>query len=177
MSDTPLLSGERSNSKVAAVFATAQAASAAAREVAATLGLGDAQVQLLTPGEVAPGRRLEPESHGIWRTIVIAHARLGVLGMVVGLLVFAVLLAMGIAFVERSPIASALVLLGFGGVAGLMLGGLVALRPDHDRYVLAARDAMDEGRPTVVVHAFSAGQADQAAEVLRALGGDVTATL
>lgn len=177
MTDTPVLSGEYSNSKVAAVFATAEAATAAAREVAAALNLGDAQVQLLAPGEIAPGRRLEPESRGIWRTIVVAHARLGVVGVVAGLLVFAALHAMGIAFVVRSPVASALILLAFGGVAGLMLGGLVALRPDHDRYVLAAREAMEAGRPTVVVHAFSATQADQAADLLRARGGEVTSTL
>lgn len=177
MTDTPALSGERSNSKLAAVFATAEAATAAAREVTAALNLGDAQVQLLTPGELAPGRRLEPESHGIWRTIVVAHARLGMAGVVAGLLAFAVLYAMGIAFVLRSPVASALLLLAFGGIAGLMLGGLVALRPDHDRYLLAAREAMEEGRPTVVVHAFSAAQADQAADFLRARGGEVTGTL
>ena len=73
--------------------------------------------------------------------------------------------------------AAALALLFFGAVAGLMLGGLVALRPDHDRYVEAARDAMESGNTTVVVHAFSGEQADQAADLLRAQGGEVTATL
>jgi len=55
----------------------------------------------------------------------------------------------------------------------------------HDEYwsgpqrtnVEAARDAMTAGKSTVVVHAFSAGQRDQAAEFLRARGGEVTSTL
>ena len=54
---------------------------------------------------------------------------------------------------------------------------LVALRPDHDRYVEAARDAMDGGKTTVVVHAFSSEQANSAGEFLRAQGGEVTSTL
>jgi hypothetical protein len=36
---------------------------------------------------------------------------------------------------------------------------------------------MDAGKTTVVVHAFSAEQAGQAAEFLRAQGGEVTSTL
>jgi len=69
------------------------------------------------------------------------------------------------------------VMMFFGGVAGLMLGGLVSLRPDHDRYVQATRDAMAAGNTTVVVHAFSADQRHQAAELLRSNGGEVTSTL
>jgi hypothetical protein len=52
-----------------------------------------------------------------------------------------------------------------------MLGGLVSLRPDHDRYVAATRDADGRGKHAVVVHAFSEEQRAQAAEFLRAQGG------
>lgn len=177
MSETSPITGELSNSKVAAVFPFEVAARDAAQAVATALSLGAAQVQVITPGETHPGRKLEPESQGIWRTIVVAHVRLGIAGAVVGLLAFAALYASDIPFIVNSPVAAALVLLFFGAVAGLMLGGLVSLRPDHDRYVEAARDAMDTGSTTVVVHAFSAQQADQAAAFLRAQGGDVTSTL
>ena len=78
---------------------------------------------------------------------------------------------------SRSPIAAALVALFFGAVAGLMLGGLVSLRPDHDRYIQATRDAMAAGHTTVVVHAFSAEQRDKATELLRSIGGETTSTL
>lgn len=177
MSETSPITGELSNSKVAAVFTDASLARQAADEVARSLSLGSAQVQLVTPDEPHPGRKLEPESRGIWRTIVVAHVRFGIAGAVVGVLGFAALYAMGIPFIVSSPVASALVMLFFGAVAGLLLGGLVSLRPDHDRYVEAMREAMAAGRTTVVVHAFSAAQRDQAAELLRARGGEVTSTL
>ena len=177
MSETSPITGELSNSKVAAVFLNEPAARAAAQAVAGAMSLGSAQVQVITPSEPHPGRKLEPESRGIWRTIIVAHVRLGIVGAVVGLLAFAALYAAGLPFIVNSPVAAALALLFFGTVAGLMLGGLVALRPDHDRYVGATRDAMASGNTTVVVHAFSAEQADQAAEFLRGRGGEVTSTL
>jgi hypothetical protein len=166
-----------SNSKVAAVFAQEGVARQAAQAVAAALSLEAAQVQLITPREPHPGRKLEPESAGIWRTIVIAHIRFGIAGAVVGVLAFVALYAAGVAFIVNSPVAAARVLLFFGTVAGLMLGGLVSLRPDHDRYVEATRDAMAAGGTTVVVHAFSQEQRQQAADFLRGQGGEVTSTL
>lgn len=177
MSETSLITGELSNSKIAAVFPHAAEAQAAAVALAAALSLSAAQVQVITPMEPHPGRKLEPESRGIWRTIVGAHLKLGIAGAVAGVLVFAALHAYGLPFIVNSPVAAGLVLLFFGAVAGLMLGGLVALRPDHDRYVNATRDAMQAGQTTVVVHAFSARQADQAADFLRTRGGEVTSTL
>lgn len=177
MPEISAVTGEVSNSKVAAVFPGEAAALAAAQAVAAALDLDAAQVQVITPSEPHPGRKLEPESRGIWRTIVVAHVRLGIVGAVVGVVAFAVLYAIGLPFITASPVAAALILLGFGAVAGLMLGGLVSLRPDHDRYVEATRDAMEAGNTTVVVHAFSVEQRQQAAEFLRGQGGEVTSTL
>jgi len=141
MSETATITGELSNSKLAAVFPDEGAARAAAQLVSASLSLGSAQVQVITPNELHPGRMLEPESQGIWRTIIVAHVRLGIVGVVAGLLLFAALYAMGVPFIVMSPTAAGLALLFFGAVAGLMLGGLVALRPDHDPYVQATRDA------------------------------------
>jgi len=177
MSETSPITGELSNSKVAAVFTDESAARRAAQDVTTTLALGAAQVQVITPTEPHPGRKLEPESRGIWHTIVVAHVKLGIAGAIVGLLVFALLYELGIAFVVNSALAAAGVLVFFGAVAGLFLGGFVSLRMDHDRYVEAARDAMKAGHTTVVVHAFSMEQRNQAADFLRGQGGDVTSTL
>lgn len=177
MSETSPITGELSNSKVAAVFPRESIARRAAEAVTAALTLEPAQVQVITPSERHPGRKLEPESRGIWRTIVVAHVRLGIAGAVVGVLAFAVLYAIGLPFIVNSPVAAALALLFFGLVAGLMLGGLVSLRPDHDRYVEATREAMEEGNTTVVVHAFSMEQREEAARFLRAQGAEVTSTL
>ena len=176
VSDTPI-TGEVSNSKLAAVFDSAAAARDAAAAVAEAVGLQPVQVQVIAPGEPRADAKLEPESRGIWHTIVTAHVRLGIAGLVAGLVVFAVMMLLDIPFITQSPWTAAAVIASFGGLAGLLLGGLVSLRPDHDRYIHATRDAMAERRTTVVVHAFSIEQAAKAEEILAGRGGEVTRTL
>lgn len=176
MSDIPV-SGEVSNSKLAAVFESEVVARAAVAEVTAGAGLEPAQVKLVTAGEPNPNIKLEPEGQGIWRTIVRAHAWLGGAGVVVGLLVFALMMWLDVPAISASPWTSFVIFVVFGGIAGLLVGGLVSLRPDHDRYVLATQEAIDERKATVIVHALSPEQAESAARVLSRLGANITRTL
>ena len=171
------LTGEVSNSKVAAIFADEATARAVAANVQGTLQLTDAQVQVLSPSDRGPGRKLEPESGGMLRTIIRAHVVLGLLGAVAGAAAFGVLWAMAVPMIVNSAVLAAAVIVVFGAVAGLMLGGLVSLRPDHDRYIAKVFEALDEGRSAVVVHAFSREQNAQAETLLKAASGEVVATL
>lgn len=176
MSDLPV-TGEVSNSKLAAVFASRDAARDTASAIVAELGLQPAQVKIVGPESADVNIQLEPEGGGIWRTIVVAHVRLGIAGAVAGLLAFGALFWMGIPFVVQSPWAAGLAATGFGATAGLLLGGLVSLRPDHDRYIEATRGAISDGRTTLVVHALSAEQNARSAAYLEQRGADVTRTL
>lgn len=174
--DSPL-TGEVSNSKAAAIFTSAQAARQAADRLRLALDLAPAQVQVVEPGERRPGRKLEPESHGIFRTLLIAHARLGVLGALAGALLSGVLYWRGLPWIVNSFWLALSVSVAFGAIAGLMLGGLVTLRPDHDRYLLAVQEAIKSGQSAVVVHASSTEQRRQAAEALEREGGQAVSTL
>lgn len=176
MSDNPV-TGEVSNSKLAAVFDSEVAARAAVDAVVSGAGLQPAQVKLVTPTEPHPNIKLQPEGQGIWRTLVIAHRRLGIAGVAAGALVWAVLMWLNVTLIVSSALVAGVVFVFFGGIAGLLLGGLVALRPDQDLYVLATQDAIAHCRFTVAVHALSAEEADRAATVLSGLGAEVTRTL
>lgn len=176
MSDVPV-TAEVSNHKLAAVFVDGHAAREAASALCRERGLAEAQVRLITRASTDVEIQLEPEGGGIWRTIVRSHLRLGVWGGVLSLVAFALLYWIGVPFVVQSPVAAVLALLFFGITAGLLLGGLVSLRPDHDPYVQATRDAIDAGHATVVVHALSAEQNASAAEFLAERGATVTRTL
>ena len=175
MSDLPI-TGEVSNSKLVAVFDDAVTARTAASAIQSGIPLEASQVQVVLPGEAELERKLEPENRGIWRTIGLAHLKLGVLGGVVGALAFALMYSLGIQFIVQSPWAASLIFMSYGTIAGLFLGGLVVLRPDHDRYIQAARDAASVGRASVIVHAFSRDQAATAGDLLRKRGGEVTST-
>lgn len=175
MSDNPA-TGEVSNTKLAAVFASEAAASAAVHAVVSGAGLQPAQVKLITPAEPNPNIRLQPEGQGIWRTIVIAHLRFGIGGLMAGVVAWGVLMWLGVTLIVSSALIAGVAFAFLGGIAGLMLGGLVALRPDQDRYVIATQDAIAERRFTVAVHALSTEEADRAAKVLSGLGAEVTRT-
>jgi len=171
------VTGEMSDSKVAAVFDTEPEARAIARQVQRMLGMQPAQVQVVTPHDARPGRKLEPEGRGIFRTILVAHYKLGLVGLGLGALLFAVLYSVGLEAVVLSPGLAAALIIGYGGVFGLMGGGLVSLRPDHSRYVARVRTALEQGRCAIVVHAFDDGERDRAEEVLSAHGGETIRTL
>jgi hypothetical protein len=176
MSDNPV-TGEVSNTKLAAVFASEAAARAAVDAVVSGAGLQPAQVKLVTPVEPNPNIKLQPEGQGIWRTIVIAHLRFGIAGLVAGVVAWVVLMWFGVTLIVSSALIAGVVFAFLGAIAGLMLGGLVALRPDQDRYVIATQDAMAQRRFTLAVHALSTEEADRAATVLSGLGAEVTRTL
>lgn len=177
MTEHSPLTGEVSNSKVAAVFTSEAAAREVAAQVRDQLQLSAAQVRVITPADRRPGRKLEPESEGIFRTIIRAHVRLGLLGAVAGAVAFGVMWAMGIPMIVNSAVMAGAVIIAFGVVAGLLLGGLVSLRPDHDLYIIKVYDALGEGRSAVVVHAFSREQSAQAEALLRSGSGEVVSTL
>src|SRR5690606_5235006 len=118
MSDIPV-TGEVSNSKLAAVFDGRRAAQDAAAALCRELDVATSQVKLIAPGSADVDIKLEPEGGGIWRTIILAHMWLGIWGAVLGLLAFGLLYWGGVPFIVQSPVAALLVLLFFGATAGL----------------------------------------------------------
>jgi hypothetical protein len=171
------LTGEASDHKVAGLFSDAAAARELAAAVRAEVGLTEAQVRVLGPGDDHVGRALEPETRGILHTMIRAHLWLGLAGAVIGAVAFAIMFALGIGFIVLNPWASALLLIGFGAIGGLLLGGAVSLRPDHSPYIGASQEALREGRYVVVVHATSTDELERAEAILKANAGETVRTL
>lgn len=171
------LSGEHSDSKVAVIVAGEASARTIAGNLQRDLGLQDRQVVVVTPHTRRVGRALEPEARGILHTILIAHYKLGIVGLLAGILLFAVLYGLGIEAVTQSPGLAIAVIASFGIVFGLMAGGFVALRPDHDPYVQGVLTALQEGQCAVVVHALDDAERERAVEWLSRFGQDVIKTL
>ena len=171
------VTGELCNHKVAAVFPDAARAAAAAQSLRDRMPLGEAQVQVLTPGERNAGRKLEPENHGMVRTMWIAHAKLGLAGAIAGALLFVLLWWLAVPAVTASPRIAFALVTAFATVFGLLAGGLVSLRPDRDPQRLVVRDALRAGRAAVVVHAFTLDERDRAAALLEADGGETVRDL
>jgi hypothetical protein len=173
----PHLTGEKYDHKIAAIFGVKETAQQAADTLRQQTSVHDHQVFVVTPNDTHPGWELEPEDRGIWRTLVRAHVWLGLAGLVVGLVVFLVLFGLNIRFVVENAVTSALIAIGFGGIFGMMFGGLVTLRPDHMPYVSIAQSALRKGKFIVAVHAESSDQLQEAQTVLKTFDAEIIRTL
>ncbi|KIQ96179.1 hypothetical protein [Lysobacter sp. A03] len=169
--------GEKSLSKLAAVFDSREQADDVAARLRQQFSLDAAQLQVISPEDPHPGRKIEPESRGIRQTAIKAHITFAILGIVAGLVIFAILRGMHITAVTSSPLAVAGVLGFFGAVFGLFAGGLITLRPDQDHVVMKVREALDNGRFVIVASPIDHDQRGRLFEALRSESSDVAGSL
>lgn len=159
--------GEGSNYKMVAVFDRRGAAEDAMRTVVDGTPLQPTQLDLLGPDSDHKNRKLLPESRGIWRTLVRAHAGFGLLGALSGVALFLLLNRFGVPFVSQNPTAALLLAIHVFTMLGLMAGGLFTLRPDQLPYIRLAREALEQGRSVLVVHAGSSDELQNARTILQ----------
>jgi len=175
--------GEVSVTKVAGLFPDKSQADAAAAEVLKTPGMAPGQVRMLGPEDAKMsrrdifGRNLEPEQRGIFRTLFITHGITGVIGAIVGVLLFIGLYRSGQPMVASSPMLAFIAIVGFSITFGLLLGGLIAIRPDHVWLITAVRSGLKQGKWAVIVHPVDAGQTAGAKELLLKSGAEILKTL
>lgn len=151
-------SEESSNHKLALAFDDAERAEDARRRLDASGATAMANTRLLTPQSATIGRKVLPESGRIWKTWLKSHAVFGLAGALVGVSVYLGLAWQGVRFVDSSPLLSAFASIHVCTMLGLLLGGLFALRPDQALFVHRVRDALQQGRSVLIVHAESKEQ-------------------
>jgi hypothetical protein len=155
--------------KLGAEFRTRELAEDVVAQLAADAGLRQSRVELVVPGDQHLGSKMEPEDRGIARTALKSHLILGLAFLVVGLATAWWLVTFGPPVTRSSPVLVFVVLGFFPTMAGLMLAGLITLRPDHDPLIATAREAAQSGRWTVVVHCRDEEQKQRAKELLDAV--------
>lgn len=175
--------GEASLTKVAGLFPDKGQADAAAADVLKTPGMAPGQVRVLGPKDATMsrrdifGRNLEPEQDGIFRTLLITHGITGVIGAIVGVLLFIGLYRSGQPMIASSPMLAFIAIVGFSITFGLILGGLIAIRPDHVWLITAVRSGLKQGKWAVIVHPVDGGQTADARELLLKSGAEILKTL
>jgi hypothetical protein len=167
------LFGEKSTTKLAAFFDTQQELDAVSEELRRVSGMQNPQLWVVRPHDSDFARKLEPESQGIVRTAVRSHLLLGAAGLGVGLVLWGVLYAMGLPAIRSSPIYSGGAIVAFSTVAGLLLGGLVTARPDHQVVIQSVDTATKAGRWSLVAHPRDPAQCKAAEAVLGAAHAEV----
>ena len=170
------LFGERSLTLVAATFGDRGSAVRAADALRA-LSSRKLGIFLIAPRDPRLGRKMEPESRGIWHTLLRSHGWLGLLGAVAGLAGGAAALFAGWPAALGSPAATVGLGAVYGLFAGMLAAGLLTLRPDRARVIAQVREASDDGHWSVVSHPVSAQDAEVARDTLATGGGHVMRSL
>lgn len=153
-----ILFGEQSLTKIAAIFDSRGRAETTALRLRQAAGMSESQIKLVGPQDTAGvvdaplSRKLEPESSGIWHTILRAHLVTGLIGMALGGVLYLILWMMENMSVASHPLLMLFVMLFFGTIFGSLLGGLLSLRPDHYRVMAAVRKAIKRGGWAVISH-------------------------
>lgn len=170
------LFGERSLTVVAATFGDRGSAVRAAEALRAlsTRKLG---IFLIAPRDPRLGRKMEPESRGIWHTLLRSHGWLSLVGAAAGLAGGALVLAGGWPAALGSPAATMGLGTVYGLFGGLLAAGLLTLRPDRARVITQVREASDDGHWSVVSHPVSTQDAELARDTLATGGGQVMRSL
>ncbi|GGY75444.1 hypothetical protein [Marinobacter zhanjiangensis] len=162
------LSGEVLRHKLAAECGTVTEAEKVADDLCNQTSLSRDQIRVIHPGDDHQGGSLEPEDKGIAHTAIRSHVWLGLAGAAGGLLLFIVLAAAGIPFVAQNLIWAGALFSVFGGVVGLLLGGVYTLRPDHTAYASRSSSALRKGYYMVTIHARDRDQLGEAKSYLKA---------
>lgn len=176
------LFGEQSVTKVVGLYGTQSEAEAAAAKARALAGMQSTQVRLLGPQDAKVshseffGRSLEPEQRGIFQTLLKTHAVTGLAGMALGLVVFFWLYSVEQPMIASSPLLAFFAIVGFSTAFGLLLGGLLTLRPDHVKLITAVRSALAGNRWALVLHPVNDAQIKAAKDLLMASSAETLST-
>lgn len=162
------LFGEKATTKLAAFFDTQDALEQVSETLRSTSGLQNPQLWVVRPHAADFDRRLEPETQGVARTAVRSHLILGAAGLILGVLLWGLLYAMDIPAIVASPYYSGGAIVAFSTVAGLLLGGLITARPDHQIVIQSVDTATKEGRWSLIVHPRDEQQCQSALAVFEA---------
>lgn len=175
--------GERSVTKVAGLYNSNEAARVAAQNLVENSPLSPSQVRVVGPADTVPtyntgiSRAIEPESQGIWHTLIKSHLAAGLAGLFAGLVLLGVFIVAGNQAVVSSLFLSLVSFAGFGLVFGLLVGGALSMRPDHGHVVSVVRQGLKEGQWAVIVHPVNADQTHEAVKVLETGSDKLVRTL
>ncbi|ALS99115.1 hypothetical protein [Lacimicrobium alkaliphilum] len=138
--------------KVSAIYENQQAAETTAENLVNEAGFVPDQIEVVHPDDSELSQKLEPERGGIKRTLLKSHLILGGGFFILGILIAAYLSAYGPPLMSSSPLMTFIAFGIMGLFAGLLLAGLISIRPDHDVLINKTRGAAKEGKWVVIVH-------------------------
>lgn len=163
--------------KIAGVYEQESSAQQAINLLQDEGGFSPDEVTMIRPDDANFGEKLEPDNKGIARTLLGSHIILGGCGLIFGLILAAILSFYGPALTTSSPLMVFISLPTLGVFIGLLVAGVVALRPDHDPLINQTRHATNHHQWTVVVQTKDDAQIQQAKKLMQTSATSIAETL
>ena len=163
--------------KVGAAFDSVEKAELAADQLEQQFGIRFDAIEIVKPKDRSFEQKLEPEGKGIRNTVIRSNVTMGVVGVVVGGLVALCLHQLQIPMVVFSPYYTTFFVMALCGVGGLLLGGLISLRPDHDRLIQFSRQVTNQRRWMLLVHVETVEQKREVKKYLHRFSDEIVASL
>lgn len=163
--------------KVSAVYTNEFSAKSAIKRIMQELALDQQQISLISPHDVNYERKIEPDTKKVGRSLFKTHLVGGITGAGLGMIGGIILGMYGPTYAQASPELTVLALSVLGLFGGLLVAGLVFLRPDQDAVVNETRQATDEAKWVVVVRTKNHQQTEQAKSLLDKSADSVSSSL
>ena len=170
------LLSERSPTIVAAAFVNRYRAESAALALKKELRM-DGAVTVISPGDDFFSSKLEPDACGIWQTLLSSHIVFGLAGLLFGLAAAIAIVIWSVPEAVSAPGYTGFFFGMIGSFWGVMLAGLITLRPDHAAVIEIVREWMQSGEWTVIARPRNESSARKTIATLNRAGGTVERSL
>lgn len=168
---------ERYPGKVGAAFDSVEKAEQVADQLEAQFGVQFKSIEILKPKGRSLENLLEPENKDTKNTVIRSHITMGLVGLCTGGLVVLWLHQLQVPMVVFSPLYMTFIVMALGGVGGLLLGGLISLKPDHDNLIHFSRQVSYQSRWMLLVNVESAEQKKAVRRYLQTCSDEIVASL
>lgn len=163
--------------KVSATYSSESSAEHAVQAVINSTGLSSSDVSIVPPYDSHFDEKLESDDKKVGFFMLKAHMAFALAGVVIGAFIAILLAFYGPVYTQTSPVLTVVALSILGFFIGLMIAGLVSLRPDQDSVVNQTREATQEGNWVVVVNSPSHDKTEQVYDVLGETADSVSTSL
>ena len=167
---------ESKPSKLAAVFDDEQKALEAKQTLVNDGHFKQQDIEMIQPKDNHTSEKIEPESKAIARFITRSHFIFGGIGLLVGLAIASALVASGPMMTQSSPLYTYIALAIVGTFVGMLLAGLVSLRPDHDPLINDTVSAKRHNLWTLIVQTDGRKNLKKAHQLMHPTAVSVTET-
>lgn len=168
---------EKHPTKVGAIFNSEDKAQTAFSALHKSGDFIKSEIKLIPPYDSGYDKKLEPEDKKLGQTLLKSHLILALVGIVVGIFIASLLLLSGPIFLQEYIVATYLSISMLCAFIGLLIAGVISIRPDHDHLINKVRKASQKGQWAVIAHTNSRDKMEKAKEIMRPFAISLSATL